>query len=93
LTRTRLSSLRTGDTAVVAGFDAGRGLRRRLLAMGLVPGESIRVVRAESSGPVIIAVKESRVMLGRGMAGKISVHLEEPGEEVRAESEAEKVSY
>jgi ferrous iron transport protein A len=76
LTRKRLSGLRTGDTAVVAGYEAGRGLRRRLLAMGLVPGESIRVVRAESSGPIIVAVKDTRVMLGRGMARKIMVYLE-----------------
>jgi ferrous iron transport protein A len=89
LTRKRLSGLRTGDTVVVAGFEAGRGLRRRLLAMGLVPGESIRVVRAESSGPIIVAVKDTRVMLGRGMARKIMVYLDGSADVPSAEKEEE----
>lgn len=91
LTRKRLSGLRTGDTAIIAGFEAGRGLRRRLLAMGLVPGESIRIVRAESSGPIIVSVKDSRVMLGRGMARKIMVYPEDAADFAPAEVEEETV--
>ena len=91
LTRKRLSGLQTGDTAVIVGFEAGRGLRRRLLAMGLVPGESIRIIRAESSDPIIIAVKDSRVMLGRGMARKIMVYMEDPADVVPAKKVEESV--
>jgi ferrous iron transport protein A len=76
----RLSALRTGDAAFVEGFEAGRGLRRRLLAMGIVPGKTIRVVRGDASGPIVVSVKGARVMLGRGMADKILVGLKEPAE-------------
>jgi ferrous iron transport protein A len=77
----RLSALRTGDTAVVEGFEAGRGLRRHLLAMGIVPGRYLQVVRNDTSGPVVVSVKDARVMLGRGMVNKILVGLKEPVDE------------
>jgi ferrous iron transport protein A len=77
---TRLSGLRTGDAAIIESFEAGRGLRRRLLSMGITPGEMVRVVRAESSGPIVISVKDTRVMLGRGMSRKILVCPQERAE-------------
>jgi len=52
---------------------AGHGLRGRLAAMGLVPGVEIEVLRNSMHGPFLIAVKGSRIMLGRGMAQKIVV--------------------
>lgn len=41
--------------------------------MGLVPGVEIEVLRNSLHGPFLIAVKGSRIMLGRGMAQKIVV--------------------
>jgi len=52
---------------------AGRGLQGRLAAMGLVPGVEIEVLRNSAQGPFLIAVKGSRIALGRGMAQKIQV--------------------
>lgn len=90
--RLSLSDVPVGEVYVVEGINAGRGLRRRLLAMGIVPGEPVRVVRAERAGPVIISVKGSRVMLGRGMAAKILIRPCEPTKEKYAESGAGKAS-
>jgi Fe2+ transport system protein FeoA len=86
----RLSALRTGDTAFVEGFEAGRGLRRHLLAMGIVPGERIQIVRNDTSGPVVVSVKGTRLMLGRGMVNKILVGLKEPPDETPNGPEIEK---
>ena len=62
-----------GETVKVVKIDAGRGLNSRLAAMGLVPSTQITVVSNSHPGPFVLSVKESKVMLGRGMAHKIMV--------------------
>lgn len=41
--------------------------------MGLLPGAELRVVSNSAWGPFIVAVKDGRMILGRGMAEKIEV--------------------
>jgi ferrous iron transport protein A len=41
--------------------------------MGLVPGITLKILNRNGSGPVMIAVKDSRLAIGRGMAEKIIV--------------------
>ena len=45
------------------------------LALGFVPGETVEVCRNAAHGPLLVGVKGSRVMLGRGMAEKIPARL------------------
>lgn len=68
-----LSKVRAGETVKLAGIDAGRGLHSRLASMGLVPNVEITVVSNSHPGPFVISVKNSKMMLGRGMAHKIMV--------------------
>ena len=68
-----LSMVGVGETVKVARIEAGRGLNSRLAAMGLVRNAEITVVSNAHRGPFVVAVKESKVMLGRGMAHKIMV--------------------
>lgn len=68
-----LTSVAAGRTVRLVAIEAGRGLQSRLAAMGLVPGVELRVVSNGAWGPFIVAVKESRVMLGRGMSDKVYV--------------------
>jgi Fe2+ transport system protein FeoA len=68
-----LSMVRAGETVKLAGINAGQGLKSRLTAMGLVPDVEITVISNCHPGPFVINVKDSRVMLGRGMAHKIVV--------------------
>ncbi|MGC9329190.1 MAG: FeoA family protein [Candidatus Hinthialibacter sp.] len=56
----------------LAYVNGGRELRSRLADMGLLPGMEVRVIR-NTGGPFIIAVKDSRLAIGRGMAQKIFV--------------------
>ena len=51
----------------------GQRLRKRLADLGLNPGLVFRVVQRNGHGPLILAVKDSRLALGRGMAHKIMV--------------------
>ncbi len=66
-----LSNVRSGETVKLASIEAGRGLHSRLASMGLVPNVEITVINNSQPGPFVISVKNSKVMLGRGMAHKI----------------------
>jgi len=41
--------------------------------MGLVPGVKLTVLNRNGTGPVMVAVKDSRLAIGHGMAEKIIV--------------------
>ena len=62
-----------GETVRLVKVDAGRGLNSRLAAMGLVANTELTVVSNSHPGPFVVIVKDSKVMLGRGMAHKIMV--------------------
>ncbi len=68
-----LSTVKAGETVKLAGIKAGRGLNSRLASMGLVPDVEITVVRNRHPGPFVISVKDSKMILGRGIAHKIMV--------------------
>ena len=68
-----LSKVQAGETVKLVGIKAGRGLNSRLASMGLVPNVKITVVNNSQPGPFVISVKNSKMMLGRGMAHKIMV--------------------
>lgn len=54
--------------------DRGHRLEHRLHGMGLLPGTRVSVVQNSAPGPVIVAVKDSRLCLGRGLAQKLMVN-------------------
>jgi len=68
-----LSKVQAGETVKLVGIEAGRGLSSRLASMGLVPNVEITVINNSHPGPFVISVKNSKIMLGRGMAHKIMV--------------------
>ena len=68
-----LSAVPTGRSVILWGVQAGRRLTARLAAMGFVPGVAVDVLRNDGAGPVVVVLKGMRVMLGRGMANKMSV--------------------
>ncbi|MEM4699534.1 MAG: FeoA family protein [Candidatus Nezhaarchaeales archaeon] len=80
-----LTALREGEGGVVVsvaecGRGVGRGLARaglrRLAEMGLVPGARVVVDRsAPFHGPIVVLVKGSRLVLGRGVAERVLVEV------------------
>jgi ferrous iron transport protein A len=65
--------VQVGRRVRFVSVEACHGLQSRLAAMGLVPGVEIEVLGNSPHGPFLIAVKGSRIMLGRGMAQKIVI--------------------
>jgi len=68
-----LSMVKAGEKVRLVSVNAGQGLNRRLTTMGLVPNVEITVVNNSHPGPFVISVKDSKMMLGRGIAHKIMV--------------------
>jgi Fe2+ transport system protein FeoA len=76
-----LSMASPGQEVRLVEIQGGWGVRRRLADMGLTPGENLWVVQAGPSGPLVVAVRDSRLALGRGMAHKIMVEPMWEGDE------------
>lgn len=70
-----LAIVENGKKAEVVDIRGGLGLKKRLGRMGLTTGTVVRVINNTNPGPVIVAVGEARLGLGRGMAHKILVEL------------------
>ncbi|MCP4230122.1 MAG: ferrous iron transport protein A [bacterium] len=68
-----LTALHSGESAIIEEVEAGRSLRSRLMALGMLPGTPIEVIKLDRSGPVVLEVHDSRVVIGRGIARKIEV--------------------
>ena len=68
-----LSTLPPNAEVKLVRINAGRGLVARLAAMGLVPGVMLRVLNNAGQGPFVLAVRSSRIMLGRGVAHRVVV--------------------
>jgi len=66
--------LRVGESGIIRRIAGGRGLMRRLDAMGLRPGKSITKLSSQfMGGPVTVVVDGRHVAMGRGMAAKVLV--------------------
>ena len=70
---TLLDEIPAGTSVRITRIDAGSGLKNRLAAMGLLTNVEIHVLRNDRAGQIIVNVKHSKVILGRGMSHKIFV--------------------
>lgn len=74
-TTQKFTTLKAGDSAVIAGFvGVDPAYRKKLLAMGMTPGTPFKVVRVAPLGdPVEIMVRGYLISLRRKEASLISV--------------------
>jgi ferrous iron transport protein A len=76
---TTLRALARGTHAVVRQVHGGQGLRRRLGAVGVHPGDTFEVLQAGiTGGPVLIEIHGARVAIGRRQAERVEVELPSP---------------
>ncbi len=75
-----LCDLPVGRSGVIVSLGVTGPLRRRLLALGLITGETITVMRVAPLGdPLELEIKGYRLSLRRGEAGQIMVAPCSPG--------------
>jgi len=69
-----LNQLKVGQSGVIARINLSGAARQRLLAMGLVKGETIHVERVAPLGdPIDFVIKDYHLSLRKAEAGEILV--------------------
>lgn len=68
-----LRGLTTGRSGRVAALRGGHALVARLAALGLTPGTAFEVSQNPGHGPIIVLVRDTRLVLGRGEAAHVLV--------------------
>ncbi|UCD45425.1 MAG: metal-dependent transcriptional regulator [Candidatus Bathyarchaeota archaeon] len=75
---TELSNLKPGERGRVDFVRAGTDASQRLLDMGLTSGTEVEVVNAAPfNGPIEVRVRGTSLALGRGLATKVFVEVED----------------
>lgn len=72
----QLIDIEEDKIVLVKSISAGHKAQRFLADLGIHEGEKIRITKNDV-GPIIVEIKGTRVAIGRGLALKISVLLEE----------------
>jgi ferrous iron transport protein A len=67
-----LTSVNRGQEVTLIDISGGRGIRSKLYSMGLIPGVRLTVL-GPRGGLVMIAVHDTRLAIGVGMAKRIMV--------------------
>lgn len=67
-----LNAISIGRYAEIKNVDGGEMMCKRLMEIGVNKGAVIEVIRNDA-GPLIVALGQSRFVLGRGMAQKVMV--------------------
>ena len=76
----QLHKAKKGEKLIITKFEAGKNMQARIFSMGLKMGDKIEIVSSGFGGQVVIANRENRLVLGRGMAEKIWVKRFDPTE-------------
>ena len=66
-----------GTNARIVSVHCGQSLKKRLHDLGVYDGTTIKVIKNDVSGPIIVKVKDSKLVLGRGQASKIMAQQQE----------------
>ncbi len=72
-----LTECEKGEEVIVLSVDADFRQKRRLANLGLLPGAKIKKKKdAPFRGPLEVMVKGSSLVIGRGLASKITVQCD-----------------
>ena len=73
-----LTRVAVGQEVELCEVKGGRQLLHRLAEMGLTRGARFRILNRGRVGPIIICLKDTRLMLGRAMVHRMRVRPVEP---------------
>jgi len=73
-----ITTLKPGEKGKIVFIRGGRNVVQRLCDLGLTNGTSVSLIRgAPLKGPIEVCVRGCKIVIGRGIAEKIFIHLEE----------------
>jgi ferrous iron transport protein A len=70
-----LIDLEVGARGVVRQLRGGKEFANRIATLGFTVGAEIAVIQNYGCGPIMVAVRDTRVALGRGEAAKVLVEI------------------
>ncbi len=68
-----IAEAKANSFVVIDRIHSGRNLKMRLYNMGLTPGVRVKVISSEPGNAIVISVRGSRLVLGKGISEKIEV--------------------
>ena len=68
-----LADLNPGESGIVVAFGGGGEFQRRIVSLGIYIGCEIEVRGGGAAGGMLVAVGDSRIALGCGMARKVMI--------------------
>jgi len=68
-----LGAVPAGESVRIRALQGGHTFVSRLACLGFTPGARLRVIQNSGHGPVLVALRDTRVALGRGEASRILV--------------------
>lgn len=72
-----LTKLKKEENATIVELTGGNEFLSRMASLGLTKGATIKIMQNYGKGPIIVLVRNTRIALGRGEAGKILVETNE----------------
>ncbi len=76
-----LSAVRAGQHGIVRGLRGGHAFCSRAANLGFTAGTQIHVIQNYGSGPMLVAVRGTRVALGRAEAHNVLIDVSVTGSE------------
>ncbi len=71
---TSIADFREGESGTIISLNGGIALQRKLRAMGIREGQTIKLIsRQPFGGPLVVEVNRRQTTIGRGMAQRIMV--------------------
>ena len=71
-----LGDAKVGERVIIKQLRGGKDFTSRVAALGFTLGAVITILQNYGRGPVIVALRDSRVALGRGEAVKVLVVMD-----------------
>ena len=71
-----LEDIEEGSKVMISSLDCGSEMKHRLCCLGISCGQCVKMVKNDVKGPLILKVLDSKIVIGRGQARKISVRYE-----------------
>jgi ferrous iron transport protein A len=68
-----LTQANVDDEVMLVSLEGGRELQLRMAELGLIAGVQFRILNKGQPGPFIILLKQTRLVLGRGMIESVLV--------------------
>lgn len=70
-----LSMIEKGQSGHVSFVNIGKNLQQKLINMGIIDGNEVKVIKNDLGSPMLLAVEDTRIVIGQGMSHKIMVNL------------------